>query len=108
MASRKKLRPNAQRRASARRLEKLAKDRARLATLEAGGTPDRPIEVSSASLIEPKARSLRCVRCEEPYQVEHHAADTVANRRLRIVTATCARCGSSRAVYFQIIESLAN
>jgi hypothetical protein len=108
MASRKKLSPNAQRRASARRLDKLAKDRARLAALEPGGAPDRPIEVPSASLVEPKARSLRCVRCEEPYQVAHHAAATVAHRRLRVVTVTCARCGSGRAVYFQIAPPLLN
>jgi len=67
MASRKKLRPNAQRRASVRRLEKLAKDRARLAALEAGGarSTDRGIVGITHRA---KARSLRCVRCEDPYQ----------------------------------------
>ena len=59
-----KKRPRTERRERERALDKLARDREKLARLELGGSAERPIELESASQVEPHARSLRCTRCE--------------------------------------------
>ena len=53
----KKKRPRAEARLRQRALGKLVRDKQRLAALEAGGAPDRPIEVPSSSVIPVRARS---------------------------------------------------
>jgi hypothetical protein len=100
--ARKKISPRAERRALARSAEKVARDRQRLAALEAGGSPGRPLAVESASQIEPHALSMACLRCEGPNRLEEHAAETVDSERLRVVRMVCARCGTRRAVWFRI------
>ena len=57
---RKKLSANAQRRAHTRAEEKLGRHRERLARLAPGGEPSRPLDVTTASVIEPQARSMPC------------------------------------------------
>jgi len=94
------------RREAARAGEKLARDRQRLARREEGGTPDRPIQVESASQIEPHALSLACLRCEGSNRLEEHAAATVEGERLRIVRLACARCGTRRELWFRIALKL--
>jgi hypothetical protein len=103
-----KRRPTARnlRREAARAGEKLARDRQRLARLEEGGDAERPIEVESASQIEPHALSLACLRCEGPNRLEEHAAATVEGERLRLVRLVCARCGTRRELWFRIAVKL--
>jgi hypothetical protein len=98
----------AQRRSAARAVEKLARDRERLARLEAGGDPARPIEVESASQVEPSALSLTCLRCDGPNRMDEHAAVTVDGERLRAARLMCPRCGARRDVWFRIIRGLPN
>jgi DNA-directed RNA polymerase subunit M/transcription elongation factor TFIIS len=80
-----------------------------LAALEPGGAPDRPIEVTSASTIEPHATSMICAACgNSGVRVEEHVALTIEAtdrepaRRLRVVHVLCPRCGTRRGVYFRI------
>ena len=94
------------RREAARTGEKLARDRQRLARMEEGGSPERPIEVESASQIEPHAMSLVCLRCEGSNRLEEHAAATVEGDRLRVVRLACARCGTRRELWFRIALKL--
>jgi hypothetical protein len=102
----KKPRARTLRRERARADEKLARDREKLARLEPGGSPDRPVVVVSASLIEVHARTLRCTRCESDLRIEEHVAPTVAGQRLRVVKMVCPRCGTRREAWFRIEASL--
>jgi hypothetical protein len=93
-----------ERREAARDAAKLARARMKLAAMEAGGAADRPIEVSSASIVEPHASSMPCPACGAPgVRVEEHVAITVQeDRRLRVARVVCPRCGVRRDVYFKI------
>ena len=98
----KKLPPRAERRARARADAKLARDRERLARVEAGGAPSRPIEVDSASQVEVHARSVACARCGGELRVEEHTAETIDGARLRVAKMLCPACGARRAIYFRL------
>lgn len=92
---------------------KLAEARLKLASLEVGGSPDRPIEVESASIVEPHAAGLACAACLDRTRVEEHSAETLPDkngvpRSLRVVRVRCSRCGVARDVYFRLRTVLAN
>ena len=97
-------RSRTERREAERKAVKLAKARVKLATLEAGGGPDRPIEVSSASVVEPHAEGLPCAACGEAVRVEEHVADTRTG--LRVARVRCKLCGARRDVYFRLGTTL--
>ncbi len=106
MAGRK--RPRAARRERGRILKKLGDQREKLARLEAGGSANNPLVVSSASQIEPRAENEPCLRCGERARVSEHAARTIDGARLRVVITTCPKCGARRTLYFRISEALEN
>ena len=108
MRGRKKLSPNAERRAHTRAEEKLGRNRARLARLSPGGEPNHPLDVPSASLVEPQARSMPCPKCMGACTVIEHAAETREGRRLRIAHMICRTCGGRRAIYFRIVAAELN
>jgi hypothetical protein len=99
-------------REDARRIARMTKnalrDRERLAQLEAGGTPDHPIVVVSASLVEPKARALPCIACGAAVRIEEHAAKTIHGAALRLAHTSCAMCEHERTIYFAISPPLVN
>ncbi len=95
-------RPRTERRELARNEEKLGLEREKLFALEAGGSPRRPREVASASLVEPEARSARCPRCGGEQQVDEHLAATIEGVRLREARLRCRQCGSRRSLWFKI------
>jgi hypothetical protein len=107
-----KKRPRTERRERERALDKLGRDRERLARLEPGGTPERPVVVESASQIEPHALAMSCLRCDGEERLDEHAAVTVpasggaGEVRLRVTRLRCARCGARREVWFSIAPSL--
>ena len=100
----------AERRQAARDAAKLARARLKLAALEPGGAPDSPIEVASASTVEPHAASLPCAACAgSGVRVEEHTAlVTEDGRRLRVAHVRCPSCGTRRAIYFRIGTMLAS
>lgn len=104
--AKKKLSPNAQRRAAQRAREKIADASEKLAKLEPGGAPERPLELESASLVEPHARSMPCVRCGYEVRVIEHEAKTIGERRLRIVKTKCTQCGAIRVLYIHLTTLL--
>jgi len=86
----------------------LVRDRDKLLRLEPGGSPTRPLEVSSASLVEPKVALVRCPECDAPLTVKEHAAVVHAGVRLREVSAACRVCGATRTLWFRIVPILLN
>ena len=104
--AKKKISPRNERRAAARDADKLARDREKLARLEPGGVPERPVDVESASQIEPHALAMRCLRCDGANRLVEHAAETVGGQRLRAARMACARCGATRTLWFRITAHL--
>jgi hypothetical protein len=88
--------------------EKLARMRSRLADLEDGGAPDRPIEVIASSQIEIRAEAMECPICSGSLKVQEHEADTIGGRRLRLVDVKCRHCGTPRRLYFEIVGRTVN
>jgi len=108
MAGKKKPQsPRAARREAERAAVKLARDRERLASLEPGGSPERPIEITSASEVEVMARAEPCPRCSGSMRVEEHLAETIGTQRLRIARVVCS-CGVRRSIYFRLGAGLPN
>jgi len=87
---------------------KLVREREKLFRLEPGGTPERPVEVASAVLVEPRASSRDCPRCRVKLKATEHSAEVRNNERLRRVEATCPRCGQVRPVWFRIVGDTLN
>ena|SRR5437867_9441123 len=98
--------PRAARRASARAHGKVIRDLERLARLQPGGTPDRPLEVDSPARVEVKAHATPCPLCGATLHLDEHAAETVDGIRLRVARLTCTACRTSRALYFRLAPPL--
>jgi hypothetical protein len=98
----KKPRPRRVRRAAERAGSKLAQARERLFGLELGGTPDRPLTVQSAAVVEAHASSVVCPRCEGKHDVVEHIAIKRGDTRLREARLRCRQCASERSVWFLI------
>jgi hypothetical protein len=94
------------RRSRQRDADKLTRDRVRLAYLEPGGDRARPIEVESASQVEPHALALTCLACDAPNRLEEHAAVVIEGDRLRVARLLCPRCGTRRELWFRIAPAL--
>lgn len=93
-------RPRATRRLAERAARKLVRDRERLFLLSPGGSPERPIEVSSSSVIEVRVRNSPCAQCEGAYQIREHAAVSAGLRRVDVL---CRQCGAPRSLWFRIV-----
>lgn len=98
MAARRRAR--AERRAIERALAAEGALRERLARLEPGGDGTRPIEVTSASVIEPRALAHRCVACGGELRLVEHRARS----ELREVELSCRGCGRARVLFFRIVR----
>lgn len=83
--------------------EKLAAARAKLLDLEPGGSQERPIDVSTPALVEPRARTVHCPRCDEPFTVEAHEARADDHARLREAQLRCRLCGYTRSLWFRVV-----
>lgn len=104
--SRKKGSDRAGRREALRAAQKLGELRGKLAALEPGGTPARPRDVESPSVIDVHAASLGCPACEGELELLEHAVHEHEGGRLRIARLRCRRCGSARDAYYRIVPAL--
>jgi hypothetical protein len=93
-----------ERRARVREQVELVRDLEKLARLEPGGGPDRPLAVESVAQVEVMATSRPCPLCQGGLRLVEHAAETVDGARLRIARLTCTTCGVPRARYFRLDE----
>jgi transposase-like protein len=96
------------RREQARALTRLQSDRERLFALEPGGEPERPIDASSAAVIEAHATSVPCPLCGSSQDVAEHTAPVHNGVRLREVKLRCRQCGSRRSLWFKIVGASLN
>lgn len=71
-----------------------------LATLQPGGSPSRPIQVSSASVIEARATTIPCPLCDGFYRVDEHTRPVP---HLRKVDVSCRHCSTPRTLWFRIV-----
>jgi hypothetical protein len=101
-----KLSPRGQRRAAERAAVSLAKDRVRLAELEPGGAPERPLVVTSASVIDGRARDTLCAVCEAGLELEDHEVVAHASGSLRRARLVCKECHTPRTIWFRIVPPL--
>ena|ERR1041384_4296707 len=101
----KKPRPRTKLREAARSVQKLQDARRRLFELEPGGTPERPLLVASAAVVEAHAESVACPRCSGRHDVVEHAALTINGTRLREARLRCRQCGTTRSLWFSINET---
>jgi len=76
--------------------------RERLFALELGGSPERPLAVTSPAVIESHAESVSCPRCQGKQDVLEHVAVTLSGVRLREARLRCRQCGTSRSLWFRI------
>ncbi len=91
-----------------RQQEKLLAARRELARMEAGGSPERPLAVSSASVVELRAEAEPCLRCGGAVRSEEHGALPAASGLLRVVRVRCRACGEARSFFVRIIEERPN
>lgn len=95
-------------REDARKRESLIADRESLRRLEPGGSAENPLEVSSASVVESRAESERCFRCDAALRIDEHVSERTASGLVRVVKLRCAQCGARRTLFVRIVERLLN
>jgi predicted Zn finger-like uncharacterized protein len=98
-------RKRTEQRERARAMRKLVRDREKLAALSVGGSEARPIQITSAAVVEVRVRHLTCPQCEGEYRIREHRAPASG---LRSVDVTCQRCGVSRTLWFRLVSDDAN
>jgi len=96
------------RREQARALTRLQSDREKLFKLEAGGSVQRPLDATSAAVIEAHATSVPCPLCGNPQEVIEHTALVHQGVRLRETKLRCRQCGSQRSLWFKIVGTSLN
>lgn len=94
-----------ERRAKERAARQLVRDREKLAGLVAGGSAERPIEVTSSAVIETRVRSLSCPQCEGEYKILDHRSTGAG---MRAVDVRCHTCGTPRTLWFRIVSDEPN
>jgi hypothetical protein len=97
-------RPRRQQRERQRSLRKTVRKIERLADEMPGGSPERPIDVASASVVETKARSMPCVQCGAVgMEIRGERATSTARGVLRELAMVCRRCHAGRAVWLRVV-----
>jgi hypothetical protein len=103
---RPRTRARTEQRELARGRERLYEARAKLAGLEPGGSAERPLQVSSASIVERRAEAEPCLRCDGPVRVDEHTTLSTHHGLLRVVTVRCPSCATLRTFYVQIVANV--
>ena len=96
-------RPRRQQREPQRAFRKTVRQLERLAAELPGGSPGRPIDVASASVVETKARAIPCVQCEAiEMELRGDRATSTARGVLRELAMVCRQCHAPRGVWFRV------
>jgi hypothetical protein len=94
------------RRMGARAQENLVRDLERLARLEPGGSPQRPLVIDSPAVVDVRAEAKPCPLCGDSLKLEEHAAENIDGVRLRVARVACTMCGVKREIYFRLDEPM--
>jgi hypothetical protein len=108
MAKKGRPRPRTERRVRERAARELVRDKQKLASLVAGGSRERPIDVPSTSVIPVRARSIACPLCDGSLRLDEETAETFGGKPLRGAHMTCVSCGVARVLWFHVTSPLAN
>jgi hypothetical protein len=73
--------------------------------LQPGGARERPLEVRSAAVIEPRVANLACPHCGGTYRLHEHEREAP---RLRRVDTACRRCSAPRSIWFRLVPDELN
>lgn len=92
----------ARKRALEHRIASQEAKRIQQASLEPGASESNPLIVHSPSVVESRASSMPCVRCEGPVKVLEHQARTLDGTRFRVAITKCSMCGFEREIFFRI------
>jgi hypothetical protein len=76
-----------------------------LASLLPGGSVARPIVVTSAAVIEPRALAMLCPLCSGEYRLHEHTRPVPGLRR---VDVGCRQCRTPRTIWFRLVEPETN
>lgn len=101
-----KQRPRTARRIAERDAKRLVRDREKLAALSPGGSPERPIAVDSAAVIEVRAHAQPCHQCDSEVRVGEHTVDR--DTGLRVIAISCTRCAAKRTLWFKLVSNEPN
>ncbi len=86
----------------------LTKLKRQLAEITPGGTPGRPIEVVSASVVELAALDRECIGCGGQPKLVDHTVIADPDRSLRAVRVRCPRCDTQRTLFVEIVRPAIN
>ena len=95
-------RPRKQRREQERALRKTVRLRERVAAASPGGAPDNPALVTSAAVVETRARQSPCAQCGGELELRGDRASSTARGVLREIDVVCRRCHMPRTLYFLV------
>jgi len=70
-----------------------------------GSSASRPIEVTSAAVIEPRTAALSCPRCGGEYRIHEHTRPVPG---LRKVDVACRHCSTPRSLWFRLVDRAFN
>ena len=101
-------RPRAARRAAAQVNRRAVERIERLGTQLPGGAPEQPLRVTSASVVEVRARSTRCLVCDGELELRAHVSAAEGPGDLRRVDLVCRACGRPRRLWFRVEPTLGN
>ncbi|HVZ31639.1 MAG TPA: hypothetical protein VG963_04390, partial [Polyangiaceae bacterium] len=87
---------------------KLGRDRERLFVLSPGGSPERPMSVEAAAIVEVRAVAVPCPLCQGPHEILEHAAVVLHGERLREARLRCRQCGTRRSLFFRLEQPVLN
>jgi hypothetical protein len=97
-------RPRTKRREQERALRKGVRRIAALGKDLAGGAPENAIDVTSASVIESKARATACLQCEGALELHQDRATSTPHGLMRELALRCQRCHAPRTLWFRIVS----
>ena len=106
--AKKPSRPRTARRAAAQLSRRAVEKIERLGTHLPGGAPQQPLRVTSASVVEIRARATRCLVCEGELELRGHVSEAGDPGDLRRVELSCRACGRARRLWFRIEPPVAN
>ena len=95
-------RARSERRQAEREAKKQIRGRERLAATAEGGAADRPVVVTSASVVEAKARSTPCPQCGGTLDLQRDGVAPGGDAHLRVMEMICRVCHAPRSLYFRV------